>query len=360
MVRGVTTWIVVLVTFGLASAVPGAEIEFTTKVVAQAGLWPQIQRTSTGDLLAFGYNSPAHTTLPGDIDCWASTDGGRTWSRRASAAPRPADHANYCHWSSGLAANGDLLVIASGLDHADNQGGRRTPNDVVVRRSSDAGVTWRTAGTFPRRIQNEIKPYPFGGVVLAPDGSLRTLAYSVYGGTPKVESVWQFMSKDDGQTWNVATKVADGINEAVLLPTGTREWLCVSRTAARPAPEYGQELRMFRSSDDGLTWTDAGLLAGYHQHPPHLLRLRDGRIVLTYCNRRDGGILVRMTSDAGQKWDEPVRLFQTGAGDRGYPSTVELPGGHCVTVFYAKESSLYSGYHMGAIGWKPPTANGQR
>jgi len=63
--------------------------DFTAVVVKNAGLWPQLQITDDGTLLAFGYNSPAHTTLPADVECWASDDGGQTWSQRGIAAPRP-------------------------------------------------------------------------------------------------------------------------------------------------------------------------------------------------------------------------------------------------------------------------------
>ena len=111
------------------------------------------------------------------------------------------------------------------------------------------------------------------------------------------------------------------------------------------------ELRQFRSSDSGLTWTDEGLLAGYHKHPPHLLRLRDNRILLTYGNRRDGGIEALFSTDDAKKWSTPIRIYATGPGDMGYPSTVQRPDGKLVTVFYASTSPLHAGYHMGSIGW---------
>ena len=50
--------------------------DFTAVVVKDAGLWPQLQITNDGTLLAFGYNAPAHTTLPADVECWASDDAG--------------------------------------------------------------------------------------------------------------------------------------------------------------------------------------------------------------------------------------------------------------------------------------------
>ncbi len=94
--------------------------DFTVVVVKGGGLWPQIQTAPDGTLLALGYNAAAHTTLPGDVDAWASTDSGRTWNLQATAAARPAKTANYCHWASGLSAKGDVLVVASGMDDAAN------------------------------------------------------------------------------------------------------------------------------------------------------------------------------------------------------------------------------------------------
>ena len=38
----------------------------------------------------------------------------------------------------------------------------------------------------------------------------------------------------------------------------------------------------------------------------------------------------------------------------GYPSTAQLPDGKLVTVFYASQSPLHAGYHMGAIRWNVP------
>ena len=330
---------------------PGA---FTALVAKDAGLWPQIQLAADGSLLATGYNAPAHTTLPADVDCWASTDGGLTWAWRATAVRRPAEHANYCHWASGRAANGDSIIVVSGVDHAADTTGLRQPNDVVVFRSTDSGRTWKPDGSFPKWVDERLKPYPFGGVAIGRDNTLRMLAYTVDEAQGNVETSWMLTSRDDGRTWGDAVKIAKAINEAVAVPSGEHGWLCVARTSDRPDPEFGQELRQLRSVDDGRTWSDEGVVAEYHQHPPHLLRLTDGRLVLTYCNRRDGGILVRLSSDEGHHWTSPREIFRTGDGDRGYPSTVQLPDGRCVTVFYAKSSPLHDGYHMGAVGW---TAN---
>lgn len=329
---------------------------FVTLVTTGGGLWPQIQSAPDGALLALGYNAPAHTTLPADVDGWASTDGGKTWGLRGTAAARPEPSANYCHWASGVAANGDLVVLASGMDDAANEHGARRPNDVAVFRSTDFGAAWKKAGAFPAKLAGGLKPYPFGGIVRGADGSLRTLVYTVDDDRGNAEAAWMVTSTDDGLSWDTGVKVADSINESVLLPLGGKAWLCVARTSDRPAPEFGQELRQWRSVDDGRTWGDEGLITGYHKHPPHLLRLKDGRLVLTYGNRRGGGIEARFSGDEGKTWGKPLELFVTGPGDMGYPSTAQMSDGALVTVFYAHQSALHNGYHMGCVKWLAPPA----
>ena len=102
-----------LITHGAATDAAPAPLtpDFSAVVVKGGGLWPQIQTAPDGTLLALGYNAAAHTTLPGDVDAWASSDGGKTWSLRATAAARPAKSANYCHWASGISAKGSAQVV---------------------------------------------------------------------------------------------------------------------------------------------------------------------------------------------------------------------------------------------------------
>ena len=299
--------------------------DFTAVVVRGGGLWPEIQVARDGSLLAFGYNAAAHTTLPGDVGCWASTDGGKSWTLRSTAAPRPAPHANYCHFATGIAANGDALIVASGMDHAASTDGKRAPNSVAVFRSADSGQIWKSAGTFPKHQPSTLKPYPFGSLVTGSDHTLRTLVYTVDEDRKNAEAAWMMTSRDDGLSWGNPVKVADSINESVLLSLGDKSWLCLARTTEKPAPELGQELRQFRSADDGKTWADEGLKTGYHQHPPHLLRLKDKRIVLTYGNRRDGGIEARFSSGEGKTWTPPRRVSRLARATWAIPPPPNFP-----------------------------------
>jgi len=207
---------------------------FTAIVAKGGGLWPQIQVLPDGVLLALRYNAPAHTTLPGDVDVWASGDGGKTWKLRGTAAPRPDANANMCHWASGFSAKGELLVVASGMDDAANERGRRAPNNVQIFRSADGGTQWTKSGAFPERLSGALKPYPFGSLVKAHDGSLHTVVYTVDQNGGDAEAAWRITSRDDGRSWQESGKIADGINETVLLPLAAAgHWLCIGRTCFR-------------------------------------------------------------------------------------------------------------------------------
>jgi len=75
--------------------------------------------------------------------------------------------------------------------------------------------------------------------------------------------------------------------------------------------------------------------------PSHLLRLRDGRLVMTYGYRRSPfGNQARVSTDHGRTWGAPLTISADGAsGDLGYPSTVELADGRLLTVWYEKPAA---------------------
>jgi hypothetical protein len=72
--------------------------------------------------------------------------------------------------------------------------------------------------------------------------------------------------------------------------------------------------------------------------PSHLLRLRDGRLLMSYGYRRKPyGNQARISSDEGRTWSAPMTISDDGAGsDLGYTSTVELGDGKLLSVWYEK------------------------
>jgi hypothetical protein len=92
---------------------------------------------------------------------------------------------------------------------------------------------------------------------------------------------------------------------------------------------------LIRSTDRGTTWSVPHTI-GVWGIPSHLLRLNDGRLLMSYGYRRAPfGNQARVSADDGTTWSEPIVLSADGTtGDLGYPSTVECDDGTLVTVWY--------------------------
>lgn len=94
------------------------------------------------------------------------------------------------------------------------------------------------------------------------------------------------------------------------------------------------------SRDGGKSWSTPHPI-GVWGLPSHLLRLRDGRLLMSYGYRRAPfGNQARLSSDNGKIWSEPLVISDDApGGDVGYPSTVEMPDGSFVTVWYESMKS---------------------
>jgi sialidase-1 len=99
-------------------------------------------------------------------------------------------------------------------------------------------------------------------------------------------------------------------------------------------PFQGETLQT-GSADGGRTWAVPHSI-GVWGTPAHLLRLRDGRLLLTHGYRRPSfGNHARGSADGGGTWSEPLTLSADGLGaDLGYPSSVELDDGTILTIWY--------------------------
>jgi Neuraminidase (sialidase) len=113
---------------------------------------------------------------------------------------------------------------------------------------------------------------------------------------------------------------------------------------------------LFISEDDGLTWGAPNRVTQKNEINGHLLRLKDGRILLAHGSRVKGqfGVLAKITADEGKTWAEPIRIADTLESDCGYPSTVQRADGKLVTAWYSKTSANHQRYHMGVAIWDVP------
>jgi hypothetical protein len=253
----------------------------------------------------------------------------------------------------GLSQDGGIVVLVSGWSE-----GRNLPIlPIQVCRSTDDGRTWQ-------RHMLDTAMVPFGPIVLAPDGSLTCAMYHPSPRQPSRLCV----SRNGGEQWTPGHVFTGGpgcTSENALLRCCNGLWLAAVRTTAG-------KLILYRSVDDRLTW-EGPVETPVPGFPGDLLELDDGRIILLAGQRDPGrrGIIGSVSSDQGESWS-PYRTFiaVTGCGsDHGYPSSIQLPDGRIVTVYYwggRAEEGKYGGrqdlpdsfglpwhrpYHMGVMHW---------
>ena len=112
------------------------------------------------------------------------------------------------------------------------------------------------------------------------------------------------------------------------------------------------------SDDDGASWR---LLStpvhntGRNGSPPAMLKLHDGRLILTYGYRDPPyGIRAMLSEDEGMTWGEEVILRDDGGTpDLGYPRTVQRPDGVTLTAYYFADQEEGERY-IAATLWEAP------
>lgn len=331
----------------------GLEIEITT-AIEQICAWPNLTLLPDGSVLAAVFNQSCHGMWEGDLDAYISTDAGRTWTRRGCIAPHGEPHSNRMNCAVGLAHDGSLIALCGGWRNRAPRGqskpfapqDRRIPR---IYRSTDAGCTWTDLGEIELPPSGEA-PVPFGDIHPTAPSRLVTTGYAPLPPDASQRTRYQaflYESRDDGRTWRCGSSINPNGNETALLPLNPQHFLAASRE------ETDTHLDLFTSADAGQTWRSAGPLSLPRQVTGHLLRLRDGRVLLTYGNRctNNFGIDIRYSPDAGRTWQAPLRIADTPMADCGYPSTVELPDGWLLTAYYSQLPGEYQ-YAMFAARWR--------
>ena len=326
--------------------------------------WPNLTLMPDGTIVATIYGDPSHLQGPGDVQCWASVDGTGLWEMRGTVATHEPETTRG-NVAAGLAHNGDLVVLVSGWGYAPKY--RKCRLSPWVCRSSDGGRTWsedksETAIVFPEgRSREDVKRMlvPFGDIVAVPGGKLAATFYDCAG--------WVFVlfSNDDGRTWGDATVLTrEHGTETAMLRLRPDSWLAAARAgpgADGKTPSWG--LGLFVSEDEGQTWIAKGELTGHNQQPGHLLRMNDGRILLTIGMRDISAVGIRVSNDEGLTWGPTEVLVNLPSWkglvfdppyrerDLGYPSTVQLADGTLVTAYYSIGIEQHTRYHMGVLRW---------
>lgn len=351
-----------------AANAPAPKVEIFEQVVAVKDVcaWPKLTITPKGELLAAIYNRPVHGRLPGDVDVYVSTDSGRTWSKRGTATNHQGDSGRFNH-SIGVARNGDIMVVSGGWTFSrDDQNAYKKKKLLrpTASRSSDGGRTWTISDKFPDGADG-MTLVPFGNVETGADGALRVAAYS-YNTTvkPRVDVCYTAVSRDNGRTWTLGSVIGQPTaNETDVLHLGGGKWLAAARNLGSNRQREGggvagstvdpHSTDIYASDDDAKTWRLIASPVAPAQHPADLLKLADGRVLLTIGDRRaDKGVNIHISADGGKTWTDGARISRGVDGDCGYPSTAQLADGTLVTVFYAAKTTDYDKYQMCAVRWR--------
>jgi hypothetical protein len=330
--------------------------------------WPSLARTADGTLLCvFSAGRETHVCPYGRIALCQSRDGGATWSRPAIIMSTPLDDRD-----PGVVVlpDGSWLVTWFTLDTGQRLRQYRSYYPFLVShwerhlakvswearaywpdhwsmRSTDQGRTWET----PVR---SLASTPHGPL-LCPDGRL------VYVGTAKGQRLVAVESRDGGASWRVIGELrytppkgeAAELNEPHGVALSDRELVVLWRherhrtRSPRPSPLF-----VTQSRDGGRTW-DPPSATTLFGHPPHLLRLADGRLLVTYGYRqRPYGVRAVLVDPARPRWapdDELILADDCDDADCGYPATVEVAPGRLVTVYY--EADPFDTGTIWAIHW---------
>jgi len=193
-------------------------------------------------------------------------------------------------------------------------------------RSTDGGLTWSP------RIATIVNS-PHGPIQLA-DGRLLYAGKQLWSEKRKI-GVCE--SKDDGLTWqwlaDIPTRKGDRNAYHELHAVEATDGTIIVQIRNHNEANKGWTLQS-ESTDGGKTWSEMHPIT--FGLPSHLLRLRDGRLLMSYGHRRKPyGNQARLSTDNGKSWSEPMLISADGtSGDLGYPSTVELADGTLLTVWY--------------------------
>lgn len=259
-----------------------------------------------------------------------SRDGGRTWAVEEIAAlqdwvaieDKGLQAASRCK----LSAQHSALTFKA---HPAKDG------SLWMFTSEDACRSWD--GPFEVRLFDQRTIEPRIDYIVHDDTSV-TAFLTAFKDNGKEGRVFCARSIDGLSSWRFLSWIGEERLGFNIMPSTVRledgSYLCATRW--QEGDLWG--IDTFRSTDDCRSWQLQGhpVQGGGLSNPPSLLRLRDGRLCLTYGYRaKPYGIRARLSIDSGTSWGDEIILRDDGGHwDLGYVRSVELPCGDVVSVYY--------------------------
>lgn len=320
--------------------------------------WPTLGQKADGELFAVcSGRRESHVCPFGQVWLYRSKDQGTTWSQPQTIYDSPIDDRDagilFTKKGTVLITSFTSLAYVDALEKeaaARKAGGgtwakerferwwgehdritaeqRKKELGCWVFRSEDGGITWDA------RIDSLVNS-PHGPIQLS-DGRIMYPGKELW---TEAQRNGVTISKDEGKTWTwsceIPTRPGDDPKSyhelhGVEAPSGK----IIVQIRNHNAKNVNETLQC-ESTDGGMTWSTPHEI-GVWGLPSQLLRLRDGRLLMSYGHRRPPfGNQTRISSDEGQTWSEPMTISADGpGGDLGYPSSVELADGTILTLWY--------------------------
>jgi hypothetical protein len=162
---------------------------------------------------------------------------------------------------------------------------------------------------------------------------------------------------DGGKTWTFVAWIGPEPKGFAIMPASSRLSEYDILAVVRCRQGRRRWLSAYLSQDDGGTWRHlndpvSNLGEG---NPPALIKLRDGRLCVTYGVRAEPyRICAKLSDDAGRTWSDEIVLRDDGAAqDLGYTRSVQRLDGKIVTVYYFNDAKTGPERYIAATLWDP-------
>jgi hypothetical protein len=233
--------------------------------------------------------------------------------------------------------------------------------------SYDKGKTWN--GPYSLKVDNLTTIAARNDYMIEDQNSCQ--AYFTAAKSDQSEGrVFTARTDDGGLAWQFVSWVGEEPENGFrIMPstvkTGKKELILTSRVRHESnrrtetvigEKDKGRYIDSWISENNGQNWEYLGKPVDDlgEGNPPCLIKLKDGRICLTYGYRAEPyRICAKISKDKGLSWSDEIVLRNDSAGrDIGYVRSVQRPDGRVVTVYYFQDTKKPERYIAATI-WNP-------
>ena len=279
-----------------------------------------------------GNGNDQHTD-DGDLFFIRSTNGGANWSDPFVITQRDNDGRNFISYlyppDIAAGADGSVYIVW----HERGLNGTQDAN-LTFRRSTDYGDTWEPVEVlYNDPVQNY---YPR---IAAAGHSVHILwEYD----DSQLYHIFYMRSEDQGESWSDREELDGRVSDFLSLQA--RDDLVVAGW------ESSDSLYYTLSDDGGLEWDEVIRYQAQGAVDQPMLALDDTYLYLVYLDDQDDDgyedVIMSISNDTGQTWEEPFIVGPSDGYDRWYPSVDARDGLVAVGFFaYNDEAAHYDQYY---------------